>query len=898
MDSNNDEETDQTRSYFTTTQSSDELFGGHNQVSTNETMQDLGLSTPQGYLNTQLDSYSSATSWDYGHQPDSGLFNTESAQSTICPETRESDLDGIDPRFNLPEAAIPQNLDSDFHPGSRNVSVQPPWFSTSPQTTLNRTMMGVPQQPPSTLHPSEHQLNQINTTYWALVSGQECSDGDISKAAESTTGALHDFFISKLAAKQHLSNDSEEKDKNKNKDRECYQCLVCDVQKKKKITFPTFGSLKRHLSTMHGFRDSMYRCLNCDPHRIFYRRDRAREHLFYTHKQVDLQPADVDATRISMPSPPNCPICSETVQSWEEFFRHIKKHCLMRSGSVGGSTNGGRSRHGDNGHGNGRGNDGNGNGPSFAGPSSGNGQHPSYHGTWSSNQANGQHGNYLGPGPFPGNFMSRSKVNSRPGPIMRSVSDDQLNISYHLGAKNDTEEFSMDDVFDAPFDSNFHVAGGISQQPNHSRPPRNLGLPQVDPSSQKRKRPIKPKESTKQKFLSPRKCMRCDHDLGKCQRCAHFTESVRSCHKCTDAPGDAVQTGSSSKMLPQTRQDFSSTIVTLNQSHLGMAMGGFELYPNMLGPSTNHQYNGTVQHLETQTQPNSFYNYDSTDQLFDDTSPTDSFIGVAMVVEDHRPLSGVQSKIQESPVFDCDLGLLQSIGLGSLIEPCSPKSQVKQTKKKVPIGPAPGSYTDLVFRKAESSPKPQAPEPVPQCQCPCVTMPTVKYEALASAQLSPSERVEMTFKMLPAARETSHPLRTRVQVFVKLFRLRSSITKPPARKKQRDQSITSETNPGADVESDTDPDHEISPTSPSGLEIAPISFWTEDVQDWSFEFDVKWALTKLAQWTSGITADTCSKLFLSDPSHILDLISMYIIYKFKICWWLLSRDGLNLFLSI
>jgi hypothetical protein len=153
----------------------------------------------------------------------------------------------------------------------------------------------------------------------------------------------------------------------------------------------------------------------------------------------------------------------------------------------------------------------------------------------------------------------------------------------------------------------------------------------------------------------------------------------------------------------------------------------------------------------------------------------------------------------------------------------------------------------------------------------------------------------MAFKMTPA-REPSHPLRTRVRVFVKLFRLRASAAQSNT-KQQRTRSISSDAT-DEDAESDNDPDQELTPTSPSGSEITPPLYWTEDVQDWSFSFDIKWALTKLAQWTSGIDADTCQKLLLSDPGHILDLMSMYIVYKFKISWLLMGRNGLGVFLSI
>ncbi|KAJ5816934.1 hypothetical protein N7447_009167 [Penicillium robsamsonii] len=93
------------------------------------------------------------------------------------------------------------------------------------------------------------------------------------------------------------------------------------------------------------------------------------------------------------------------------------------------------------------------------------------------------------------------------------------------------------------------------------------------------------------------------------------------------------------------------------------------------------------------------------------------------------------------------------------------------------------------------------------------------------------QRVEMTLKMSSASRESSHPLHTRVR-------------------KQSNCSITSGTNSEADAESDTDSDHKLSPMSSSSSEPVP-GLWAEDIQDWQFSFGIKWALLRLAGWTSG-----------------------------------------------
>jgi hypothetical protein len=390
----------------------------------------------------------SMTSWDHIQQQDSGLFDTESVQTNTRPE---SDLKGISPRFCLPDDCIPQYLEE--HLGAENGTTQPLSVFPGPQTKVDRPMLGIPNPTPSFLQPShEAAMAHIMNVYRRLVSNRTCSHDEVTEGVESLE-VLKTFFNSNRGKAPMSSNESVYRD------REKYQCLLCEAQKKRKAIVLSFGSLKKHLSTMHGIHDSEFRCPTLDCPRTFYRRDRMREHLTLIHKQVDLKAADVEATRVRGPPPVTCLICPETIQSWDAFFRHIKNHCLVRSGSMGGSANGGRPRRG----GNGRGNGGNGNGPSFAGPRSGLRQPPFYHGNQSSNPAKSESGNSLMPSPFFGNFIGRSKNSARPGSIIHSVSDDQLNLSHPQGAKNSVDDLSIDKLFDPLFDPNFHFAGGISR---------------------------------------------------------------------------------------------------------------------------------------------------------------------------------------------------------------------------------------------------------------------------------------------------------------------------------------------------------------------------------------------------------------------------------------------------
>ncbi|CAG7964760.1 unnamed protein product [Penicillium nalgiovense] len=828
-----------------------------------------------GYYHTGTSSSADLTSLTSSEAyQDSGWLNIDPfSQVRVAPQQYDSDLAGIDPRYySEDENNIPQSLAEVL--GSSTITQRPaddPSESTVlPSGELDRTTIGIPDPAPFYLQPPtqpshEGVVNQVVTTYRALMSDQACSPDQISQGLQNLE-TIKNFFHTKLPASP-ISIGTSEPDI---RDKPLFRCWQCDPQKKK-ATFPSFGAFKRHL-TMHGILDCEWRCTYCDI--SLHRRDRMRNHLIHVHNKFNLLPADVEATRVRYPPPTNCPIpiCLDRTPSWAVYFEHIKSHCLISPLSGNASTNGDRSDHGDNGGGNGNRHC---HGSSSARPSNSN----------RSSQSN-ESNNRTGCTPYPSASFPgfRNRGNLRPGSIWHSVYDDQLNPSRRRSAPEAIEQISIDDLLRSPGTSRAaHHPGGASGQPNNLLPPQDPRLSQGNHSS-KRKRQDKQKEPTEEQAPSSNKCRRCNHDMAKCRHC----KSVDSCHKCGDVPKSGIQVGASSTMPAQAPPDASSAIINLNEYHgLNQEALNFVTPQNMpTQPPPYYNPNEGMHFFD----PQSFG--DMTNTFLDDTFPNDPFIGVAMDVVSH-PLRDLGDKNQESPVFESDTKLLRSIGLDTLIQPLSAKRQLMQPQAKASSGPAPGSFSDLQNNGSPSIL--EAPQPVSRCQCPCVTVPTVDYEAHASLQLSPDERVEMAFKMTPA-RESSHPLRTRVRVFVKLFSLRASAARSNT-EKQRTRSISSDTT-NEDAELEPDSDQEPTSTSPSGSEITPLLYWTEDIQDWSFSFDIKWALTKLAQWTSGIDADTCQKLLLSDASHILDLMSMYIVYKFKISWLLMGRSGLSVFLSI
>ncbi|KAF4771501.1 hypothetical protein HAV15_004456 [Penicillium sp. str.  len=792
-------------------------------------------------------------------------FNAEPiSQMPERPQQYDNDLDGMDLRWYMADENIPQNLPGDL--SSSTITQRPADDMRSESTVhppgrVDLTAMGIPHSSPLSLQPSDAAINLAWSTYWALIYNQPCGHDHISQVVQ-TLEAMTIFVRTKIPAPPVSPSESSGRGK------KMFRCWQCDPRRER-TTFPAFGTFKRHM-TGHGIRDCEWRCNEPHCSTVLHRRDRMHDHLLRKHKRSDLLPADVEATRMRYVPPANCPFCSEVTPSWSVYYEHIKTHCLISSRSENVSANGDRSHHGDNDGGNGNGHGhGHGHGPSSAGPSNLNGE-SQY------NRTNDRTGGPSYPSPSVGGFRSRSNVH--PDLISHPVSHEQLNSNRRQSATDAIEQSSIDNSPDSSRRPRPRFPR-TSGQPKNPQPPQNPGSSRADHST-KRKRSDKQTKPTEETAPSPKNCTRCDHDMAECPKC----KSVLSCHICGETPRGATRVGSSSRIPVQAPSDSSSTIINLNESYFNPARSAHFVMPQNM-PTQLPYYNPF--------DPRSFGNL--ANEFMDDPPPYDHVIGMAMDVGSHPPLSDFDCKVQESVIFESDIKILRGVGLGTPIDSLSVKRQMIQVKPKASGGPAPGSYTDLVFRDKGSLPILEAPQPISTCQCPCVTIPTVDYKAHASLKLSDNERVEVTFKMSPV-RESNHPLRTRVRVFVKLFSLRASAAKANT-KNLRTHSITSESPSDEDSESGANSNQELTPMPPSCSELTPLLYWTEDIQDWEFSFDIKSAITKLAQWTNGIDANMCQKLLISDPRYALDLISVYVVYNFRISWLLMGRNGFILFWS-
>lgn len=204
----------------------------------------------------------------------------------------------------------------------------------------------------------------------------------------------------------------------------------------------------------------------------------------------------------------------------------------------------------------------------------------------------------------------------------------------------------------------------------------------------------------------------------------------------------------------------------------------------------------------------------------------------------------------------------------------------------------------------------------PDCQCKCAC------RAKARAELASGRKVEMKFKLRPVYRGTSH-LRSRVEIVVKLLKLRSSVTESKAKREEDKSAITQAFEPTLIDRANETPDYESGISNDSAAEpvfdedgtdalstsssyadlqtLVPAkpssSAPSEDPSDNSllsfkddkieendtdilieFNFDLGVALAKLGRYTGGSSMDIFSDLCISDPGRLFEYLTAYILY--------------------
>jgi ankyrin repeat protein len=101
--------------------------------------------------------------------------------------------------------------------------------------------------------------------------------------------------------------------------------------------YPSFGSLKRHIS-VHHFPEGRYvctelSCMNGIKRTSFLRRDRFIQHLTSIHEQFDLPREYTHRRWERMPHPERCLVCKVPLTSWSAFWGCVKHHGYNPSSS-------------------------------------------------------------------------------------------------------------------------------------------------------------------------------------------------------------------------------------------------------------------------------------------------------------------------------------------------------------------------------------------------------------------------------------------------------------------------------------------------------------------------------------------------------------------------------------
>ena len=181
----------------------------------------------------------------------------------------------------------------------------------------------------------------------------------------------------------------------------------------------------------------------------------------------------------------------------------------------------------------------------------------------------------------------------------------------------------------------------------------------------------------------------------------------------------------------------------------------------------------------------------------------------------------------------------------------------------------------------------------------------------------------MKFKLRPEYRGTSH-LRSRVEIVVKLLKLRSSAAESKSKREEAKSAMArafepilvdrtmeipddeSDVSDESDTESVFDEDEDdawsISSSCPDLTSLVPTKPGSSGCPDISsddslqplddkedggegdgdiliqFDFDLQSALSKLSKWTGGSSHNIASDMCISDPDRIFEYLTAYILY--------------------
>ncbi|KAJ5886687.1 uncharacterized protein N7473_009361 [Penicillium subrubescens] len=551
------------------------------------------------------------------------------------------------------------------------------------------------------------------------------------------------------------SGDNEEKEIDRT--RPYYKCCICGMET------PTLHVIKRHAADKH-FPEYEYYCHHDDGHCTLLRepprrRDKILDHYRMHHGGVPVGNI-INQKRVPLPCESVCKFCPRNVQTWKQFYACFAEHCFVKPAS----SNIGSSQRDDNDRANkkrknGPDHDTLGGGAGAAGPAS------SQQGYGHSGYATGQGQHHFTSGT---SRNQMSNVDSRPLLQDRSASDPSNGRTKgpHLKATHPPKS--------KPRASG---SGGGSGGVTKGLPKKKSSKPRVDPRKSQDQTSSQPPVD---------KCKSCPHIFGTCLQCCNAPPSGNWCHEC-----------------PNMRAAQSMQAGTLN---VNRASGVSPINSQPMGFPQHAQYN-----------PQGLHGARSSIPMVPRGSPTYAAIqqqllrqraqaqGMGPRMNTQQGFFGGNSSYMTNAVHDVQVRGMSELEMETSIIGSKSKFDPKKTtcsnilsvvlpfrgsppplrKSLMGMTSIPASAMGMITRQF-IGPVPLTKVNPSMCQCACRTKSQGTYFARGRMDMAGGRRIELDFKMAPEARGTGHPLRTRIQVVVKMLRLRSSATRSASAKHKQE----------------------------------------------------------------------------------------------------------------
>lgn len=122
----------------------------------------------------------------------------------------------------------------------------------------------------------------------------------------------------------------------KEMDSPTYHCLLCPQNAYRIHTFKNRGTFKRHVEVSHQPRFIYWCPQGCGIYER--RRDKLKMHIVTVHRLLNTDLMEINNACQELPCPTQCLLCSQIVQSWDEFYSCLTNHCEIIDSPIDGKT--------------------------------------------------------------------------------------------------------------------------------------------------------------------------------------------------------------------------------------------------------------------------------------------------------------------------------------------------------------------------------------------------------------------------------------------------------------------------------------------------------------------------------------------------------------------------------